>query len=207
VSDSLPLLRLVEKLLAISQTGLAYTEGVFDRERYEQLHALTQELLQHVNTGSLAQGSPLPFEIGYRTPKIDVRAVILQDNAVLLARETSDGRWSLPGGWADVGLSAAKNVEKEVLEETGYTARALRLLALLDRDLHGHHGGSAWHTYKAFFECEILGGAPTATLETDAVEFFRLDKLPPLSSPRITEAQLQRVCALIQDPSLPPWFD
>jgi ADP-ribose pyrophosphatase YjhB (NUDIX family) len=201
------LLRLVEKLISLSQTGLAYSQEQYDRERYDQLRALTGELMQHLGAAPEALSLTFPPEIGYRTPKIDVRAIVLQDDAVLLVRERSDGRWAPPGGWADVGYSAARNAEKETLEETGYSVKAVRLLALLDRDLHAHEGGSPWHTYKAFFECALQGGSAQSSIETDGAEFFPLDRLPPLSSPRITEAQLRRVCEMIQTRSELPWFD
>lgn len=200
------LIRLLERVIAISQTGLAYTEGIYDRERYHQLRDLVGDILQRVHPTAPALGLAFPTEEGYRTPKVDVRALVLQGNEVLLVRERADGLWALPGGWADVGLSAAENIEKEILEESGYTARATRLLGVLDRDKH-KHDASPWHTYKIFFQCEIQGGRAAQTLETDAAEFFALDALPPLSIPRITEDQVRRLYALAKDPSSAPWFD
>ncbi len=200
------LLRLFEKLHGIAQTGLTYAADVFDRERYHQLQDLTVELARRWDGPMSRPERAFYSESGYRTPKVDVRAVVLQQERVLLVRERSDGRWSLPGGWADIGESPARCVEKEVREETGYDAKATRLLALLDRDQHAH-GAYPWHAYKVFFHCEISGRAEQSTLETEGSDFFSLDDLPELSVGRVTELQIRRLCAMVLSSSLEPWFD
>ena len=73
-------------------------------------------------------------DAGYATPKVDVRGVVFQDGKILLVQERSDGMWTLPGGWADVGDSPADAVVREIREESGYETRATKLLALLDRN-------------------------------------------------------------------------
>jgi ADP-ribose pyrophosphatase YjhB (NUDIX family) len=198
--------RLLERVIAIAQTGLTYTRDGFDRERYTELMRLSAELIAAGDSQSDAFARLYSGDTGYRTPKVDVRAVVYRDERVLLVHERSDGRWSLPGGWADVGVSPAQNTLKEVLEETGYRARAVRLLALLDRDRQGH-GPSPWHVYKLFFQCEVDGEPVQSTLETQAIAFFPLDALPPLSTPRVTEVQLRRLCAMIADGVTETWFD
>lgn len=75
---------------------------------------------------------------GYATPKVDVRAVAFRDSKLLLVKEREDGWWTLAGGWADVGDSPSAAVVREVREESGYSVKVTKLLALLDRDLHGH---------------------------------------------------------------------
>jgi ADP-ribose pyrophosphatase YjhB (NUDIX family) len=142
------LIRILERVIAISQTGLTYTDGVFDRERYESLRELVGEILERVDANPPPLQVAFPKEEGYRTPKLDVRGLVLRDGKVLLVRERADGCWALPGGWADVGISASANIEKEISEESGLVTRAVRLLALLDRDKHAHDA-SPWHTYKA----------------------------------------------------------
>jgi ADP-ribose pyrophosphatase YjhB (NUDIX family) len=199
-------LRLFEKMIAISQTGLTYTQGVYDRERYEQLRELVGEAVQVLLPNEPPFTQTFPREEGYRTPKVDVRGIVLAEGKLLLVRERADGLWALPGGWADVGLSPAENIEKEIFEESGYKARAVRLLALLDRDKHAHDP-SPWHTYKIFFQCELVGGSARATLETDGAEFFALDALPPLSIPRVTLDQLKRTYELASTPDSVPWFE
>ncbi len=77
-------------------------------------------------------------ETGYATPKVDVRGAVFQDNKILLVKERSDGCWTLPGGWADIGESPSESVVKEILEESGYHARATKLIAVYDRNKQGH---------------------------------------------------------------------
>src|SRR5262245_49515037 len=116
-------LTLARELQAIAQTGLAYAQDRFDIQRYERVRELSCELM--------AQGSELDKakilelfrgETGYATPKVDVRGACFVDGRVLLVREISDGRWTLPGGWADVNQSAAECVVREIFEESGFEA-------------------------------------------------------------------------------------
>ena len=58
------------------------------------------------------------------------------------------------------------------------------------RARHGH-GPSVFHSWKAFFLCEIVGGEPRTSLETEAVDWFGLDALPPMSIGRSTPDQVR----------------
>ena len=136
---------------------------------------------------------------------MDVRGVLIRDETVLLVRERSDGLWTLPGGWADVGDTPGHAVEREIQEESGYEAKAVKLLALYDRNLHGHPP-MAFHVYKAFFRCEITGGSPALSSETDGVDFFALDALPPLSVERVTAKQIARFFDHARHPRLADGF-
>ncbi len=112
------------RLLAIAQTGLHYTTGAFDRERYQELLGIAQAQLAEVAEISTEEIVQLfGREEGYANPKMDVRCAVFDDaGRVLLVREAADGRWSLPGGWADIGASPAENAMREVREESGYTS-------------------------------------------------------------------------------------
>lgn len=145
-------------------------------------------------------------EVGYATPKVDVRAAIFRDDTILLVKERSDGFWTLPGGWADVGESPSEVVVKEVYEESGYEARATKLLAVYDRDKQGHPP-FPFYVYKLFFHCELIGGSPSSSIETEAVDFFPEDALPELSIGRVTAAQITRLFQHYRQPDLPTDFD
>ncbi|NDD27645.1 MAG: NUDIX domain-containing protein [Proteobacteria bacterium] len=196
-----------QRLQAIAQNGLAFSPNPYDRLRYEDVLEIVHEML-----GAQTGGDPIAFETlfgvekGYATPKVDVRGVVFQENRVLLVKERSDQRWTLPGGWADVGLSVRQVVEKEIHEESGYETRADRLLAVYDMRRHDHPP-YAHHVYKVFVACTIIGGAPTHSLETEGVDFFALDALPELSLPRVTPAQIARFFALRDTPHAPVDFD
>jgi ADP-ribose pyrophosphatase YjhB (NUDIX family) len=203
--DWLPLLR---ELAAIAQTGLAYARDPFDLERYGRLCELAAELIAvptQTSPGVIA--ALLQDEPGYATPKIDVRAGLFRDGRILLVREVTDGLWSLPGGFADVNLSPAQAIEAEIEQETGFTAQATKLVALLDRRRHHPAHPRLRYCYKAFFLAEITGGAARASLETTAVEFFPEDALPPLSTGRVNAALIARLYAHWRAPGLPTEFD
>jgi ADP-ribose pyrophosphatase YjhB (NUDIX family) len=57
---------------------------------------------------------------------------MFRNDRLLLVRERSDGNWTLPGGWADVGASPAENVVREIREESGFSTRASKILAVFD---------------------------------------------------------------------------
>lgn len=186
-------LDLARRLFALSQTGLHFTPQEYDRERYREIARIAEAMLANESVHSPEQLHETWFvEDGYATPKIDVRGAIYRDRTVLLVREVMDGKWTLPGGWADVNDSPACAVEKEIEQESGFTARAVKLAALYDRNKHDHPY-YLFHAWKAFFICEITGGEPRLSNETDGVEFFPLDALPDLSTGRSTAKQIQRM--------------
>jgi ADP-ribose pyrophosphatase YjhB (NUDIX family) len=136
-----------------------------------------------------------------------VRGVVFRDDKILLVRERSDGFWTLPGGWADVNVSPSEAVEREILEESGFKTKSRRLLALYDRAKHPHRPPFAFHVYKIFIECELMGGSPTTSYETTAVDFFAEDALPPLSESRVLPDQIKRCFAMRRNPQAPAYFD
>ncbi|MEJ8302383.1 NUDIX hydrolase [Saccharibacillus sacchari] len=196
-----------KQIQAISQAGLEYSKDVYDLERFEMLRTISLEIM-HEYTGVETTKLRELFagESGYATPKVDVRGVIFQEDRILLVRERLDGAWSLPGGWADIGLSAKENVVKEIGEETGYTAEAGKLLAILDKKFHDHPV-SPFHVYKMFIRCEITGGEAAATMETSEVGFFDKNNLPPLSVERNTERQVKEMFEYLRDPERAVWMD
>jgi len=201
------LLEWARKVQAIAQNGLAFTRDPFDRERYTQLTELVALLLSHALEMPVGAARALwADEHGYATPKVDVRGGVFLDERVLLVRERADGRWTLPGGWVDVNDAPSEAVTREIYEESGYRARPVKLAALIDKNRHPHPPG-VHHIYKLFFVCELLGGAPAASNETDAVEFFLVHTLPPLSTGRVLASQIERLYQHRIDPSLPTDFD
>jgi len=198
------------KVSALAQDGLTYGADEYDLDRYRQLSQLAAELF------SVLSGRPadelaveLGRDSGYATPKIDVRGAIFDDHErVLLMREKADGRWSLPGGWADPGDTPSAAVTREILEETGYYSSAVKLIACWDRELQGHPPPLPVHVYKLFFLCRRDGAVqPPAALETLEVVWFGLGALPTLSLGRVNHRQLDRALAHHRDPALPTEFD
>jgi len=234
-------LDLAKRLQALAQSGLAFTHDPFDRERYETIRSMAAEMIVS-GIGASAEAvrdleALFVAQAGYATPKVDVRAAVFRNDRILLVRERSDGGWTLPGGWADVGDSPSAAVEREVLEEAGFHVRAVKLAAIFDRNRHGHTP-HVFHIWKLFFLCEITaertgsdrrtagpggaahtegraGGEGTAGgerlqaswAETDAAEFFAEDALPPLSLGRVTAGQIAHMFEHHRDPRRPTSFD
>lgn len=198
----------VREVQAIAQTGLAYAPPGYDHERYTALQALAARMM-----AALGDGDPAVLErlfaaqTGYATPKVDVRGAVFRDGKLLLVREAADGhRWTLPGGWADVNLTPAENVAREVREESGFEVAVERLAAVVDRSRAGHTP-QPFHAYKLFFLCRITGGAAATSAETSEIGFFAEDALPEdLSIDRVLPGQLRRMFAHRRAP-LPTDFE
>lgn len=196
------------RLQAIAQTGRAYTSDVYDRERFDAIEQIAAEILStHTAVDIDAVRALWEHEEGYATPKIDVRGVVFRYDAVLLVRELSDGRWTLPGGWADVQSSPAENVVREIQEESGILTHAVKLLAVYDRGRHGHVPLAPHHVYKMFFRCEIIAHGPLESVETSEAAFFREHELPELSMGRVVPAQIHRFFEHLRNPEWPTDFD
>ncbi|MFK0731794.1 MAG: NUDIX hydrolase [Gloeotrichia echinulata GP01] len=196
-----------QKLQAIAQNGLTYSEGVYDIERYKQLRAIAAEIMAtYANVEHSYILDLFSQETGYATPKVDVRAAVFQDDTILLVKERSDGGWTLPGGWADVGDTPSEVAVREVAEESGYEVRPLKILAVYERQRQGHPP-LPFYTYKLFFHCELIGGSPSPSIETEEVGFFGEDSIPELSLGRVTRAQITRLFQHYRQPDLPTDFD
>ena len=196
-----------KRLQAIAQNGLTYTQNPFDIERYKALRLLTAEIMAtYSNTQPSYVLDLFATEVGYATPKVDVRGAVFRGDTLLFVREREDGCWTLPGGWADIGDSPSEVAVREVFEESGYHTRAVKLLAVYDRDKQGHPPLSHY-VYKLFFHCELIGGVPSSSIETDEVAFFGENEIPELSLTRILPAQIARIFEHYRHPDWPTDFD
>jgi len=195
------------ELRAIAQIGLTFSKDPFDRQRFERIRELAASLIaQGTDTDTARILDLFQRDAGYATPKVDVRGAAFQGGRVLLVREISDGRWTLPGGWADVNQSPAECIIREVSEESGFESRVTKLAAVHDyrRRNPTRHLDSI---YKLLFICELTGGTARASDETSEVAFFSRHELPPLSLGRTTPAQIELMFRHADDPALPTEFD
>jgi ADP-ribose pyrophosphatase YjhB (NUDIX family) len=190
-------LGLVKAAQAIAQTGLTYAPPGYDRDRYAALQGIAACMMAALGGGAPASVAGLfAAQSGYATPKVDVRGAVFRDGRRLLVREVADaGRWTLPGGWADTGLTPAENVAREVVEESGFEVAVERLVAVWDRTRSGH-SRQPFEAYKLFFLCRVTGGAARTSEETSEVGFFAESALPAdLSHDRVLPWQLARMFA------------
>jgi ADP-ribose pyrophosphatase YjhB (NUDIX family) len=196
------------ELQAIAQTGLHFSESEYDRERYRKTMKISVEIFANYSGESPALIRGL-FEnqSGYATPKVDVRGVVFRDDKLLLVQERTDGLWTLPGGWADVNDSPSEAVEREIIEESGFRAKAERMIAIFDRAKHGNVPSFPFHVYKLFILCRLLGGEAKTSTETTGVEFAGENEIPPLSLSRNTREQIQFCFDARKNPDNPCQFD
>jgi ADP-ribose pyrophosphatase YjhB (NUDIX family) len=198
-----------QQLQAIAQNGLTYCDNPYDIERYRQMRQIAAEMMAtYTGVEPNFIADLFEKEEGYATPKVDVRGAVFYDDKILLVKEREDSCWTLPGGWVDVGESPSAAVVREVYEESGYQTKAVKLLALLDRNHPRHeHPPMRHHVYKLFFQCEIVGGAPNENHETEAVAFFAEHQIPALSLTRVVPAQIARLFEHLRHPDWATDFD
>ncbi|MCG0994352.1 NUDIX hydrolase N-terminal domain-containing protein [Acetobacter indonesiensis] len=199
------------EIQAISQTGLTYAQDPFDKERYEMLRALSARMMA-AGSAELEQQLESLFtqQNGYATPKLEVRVGVFDtEGRILMVREVLDkNRWTIPGGWTDVNLTASQCAAKEVWEETGYTVRITKLAMALDRSTQNHQPPEGFSVTKLFFLGEITGGAATTSIETSEVRFFAKNEIPQdISTGRVLPHQIDRLYAHHANPDLPTEFD
>ncbi len=195
---------------SLAQGGLHYAVNDYDADRYRKLQSLAADLLAGLTDDDAVNWRMiLDRDTGYATPKVDVRGALVDDRErLLLMRERADGKWSLPGGWADPLDTPSRAVEREIVEETGYGAAAVKLVGCWDRDAQGHSPKLPFSIYKLFFLCSATGEVrPPDALETLDVDWFGLDELPELSPGRVNVRQLHRIIAHHRDRLLPTEFD
>ena len=202
-------LKHAKRLQALASTGAHFGDDPYHQERYGEIATIAHELLGALGGVPLTAvaGAFDDFGSSYATPKVDVRGAVFDGDRILLVQERSDGLWTLPGGYADVGLSPAENVVKEIQEEAGLSCRAARLFALRHKARHGYTP-DARDFYKLFFLCECDGPAePRAGLETQAAAFFERAALPALSQGRVITADIDEAYRARDNPLHVPVFD
>ena len=196
------------RLKTISQAGKTFAKDDHELKRHQDIEEIAAMVLaRHTDMEFDEILSMLENDCGYPTPKVDSRGVVFKDNKILLVKEIADGGWTLPGGWCDIGMTPSENVEREVLEESGFKVKAKRLLAVYDRDIQGHKPPYPFNIYKIFFLCDIVSGSPTPSRETSDVAFFAENEIPQLSIARTLPKQIKKFFEYCRNPQLPADFD
>jgi len=191
------------RLQAIAQSGLAYRQTAYNRDRYEEVGEISLALVA-ASAGCSIEDVTAVFapEVGHATPKLDVRGAVFRGEEILLVLEASSGRWTLPGGWAEIGQSAGESAVREIREES------LKLVALHDREQRGYRP-HPWYTHKATFLCELTSARPDGEPDDEITEvgFFPERSLPPLDPARASSDLVATCFAHHRDRSLPTEFD
>lgn len=197
-----------KRLQSLAATGLAYDAGQYDRERYAEIKAIAEEMMATLLSVPVERIAGLaPDGSRHPTPSMDVRGAVFEGERILLVREARTGGWTLPGGFAEIGLSAAENVVKEMREEACIEVAVRQLYAVRHKS-KGPFDPDVRDFYKFYFLCERQGDElPQAGSEVTGAEFFALDELPELDTHRTVREDLERALAFHRDPSLQPLVD
>ena len=179
----------LQRMIALTDTGLTFTKDPFDRERYEDLRSLLSEMLNQASDLDAEEvAEVLKPTSAYATPLMDVRAWIIEDEKICLVRGQGENDWALPGGFGEVSYSPTENILKEIEEETGFKAKVERLLAVFDTN---RFQLQSKQYAKFVFECKLLAGQFQENQEIADLQFFAIDQLPVLSEKRITKEQIE----------------
>ena len=195
------------EIQGIAQTGIHFAENEYQLERFQRLEEIAAEI---ISESSYLEYSDLVdtfhLQVGYATPRVDVRAAVFQHDKLLMVRERQDGGWALPGGWADVGDIPSKAAERETWEEAGFKVKALRVIGVYDANRSGPL--ELFHAVKIVYLCELIDGKARPSQETSEVAFFGLDELPAaLSGERTKSRHIADAYAANTNPTIPTVFD
>lgn len=198
----------IKRIQALAEIGLEYSDIPYDMERYKEIQHISLQLLEQITEIPIENIIPVIQEKnGYKTPKVDVRAVVFNEKKqILLVREKVDGCWSMPGGWTDISYSPSEVAEKECFEEAGIKVKAIRLLAVMDKQKQNMPPAFEY-VYKIFLLCEKLDNNLSTGTETTAVEWFYENEIPELSEPRNTLKQVKMMFQYLRGEITETYFD
>jgi ADP-ribose pyrophosphatase YjhB (NUDIX family) len=202
--------RLIEwarEIQALAQTGLTYAPNHYEVDRNRRLSEIAAEILSESTNINLAEAiESFLGQKGYATPKVDVRAAVVKEGKILLVREITDGKWSMPGGWADVGDMPAKAAEREAKEESGFDVKAVKVIGVFDANRNGRPM-VFYHAVKLVYLCKIEGGKAEISDETSEVKFFDFDNLPELSQNRTNMKHINEIREHLANPLRATYFE
>jgi ADP-ribose pyrophosphatase YjhB (NUDIX family) len=195
------------EIQALSQTGYHYAENEYQRERYQRLSDIAAEILSTYSELELETLTSLfHSQVGYATPRVDVRGAVFDEGRLLMVRERMDNGWTMPGGWADVGDVPSQSAEREVYEEAGFRVRARKVIGVYDANRTGPL--EIFHAFKVVFLCDLIDGEARTSRETSEVAFFGPQEIPrPLSGERTKARHITDAFAAYHDPDRPTQFD
>lgn len=200
-------LKWAREIQALAQTGNTYSLNNYQQQRYNRLNEIAAEIISahtEIETKNLIES--FQSQVGYATPKLDVRSAAFKNNKLLMVQERIDGGWCLPGGWVDVGDMPSYAAERETLEESGFKVKAKRLIGVYDSNRI--EPLNLYHSYKLVFFAEIIGGKSHTSDETTKVSFFGERELPTkLSGSRTTNQHIKDAFSALKDSTRLAVFD
>ena len=198
----------IKRIQALAEIGLEFYNNQWDVERFGEIRKITLQLLEQMTDVPIEKIVPVIEEKnGYKTAKVDVRAVVFNEkDQILLVQEKADQNWSMPGGWSDISYSPAEVAEKECLEEAGLKVKAIKLLAIMDKQKQNMPPAFEY-VYKIFLLCKKQGDSISTGSETMNVGWFDEHNLPQLSEPRNTKKIVKMMFRYHRKEITEPYFD
>lgn len=107
-------------------------------------------------------------------------SIIVKDDKILLIKRAAHlvagGKYGMPGGYLDRDETVPQGALREALEETGWECKIKQLLGVVDSPQRGDDRQNVGF----IFWLEPIKQVAEPDHETDGMEWFPLDKLPPL---------------------------
>lgn len=165
------------ELSAMARTGLEFATNDYDRDRFNRMMTIGEEMAGMTIDAEFTPDRPYLADVGIASPKVGCSVAAFDDvGRVVLIKRADNGRWALPGGYAEVGSPPSVNALRELHEETGFDAELERLVGVYDNKSLG--GVSPYQFYICCFRARITGGDATPSVETPEVVLADPGELP-----------------------------
>ena len=116
--------------------------------------------------------------VHHTDPKVAVGVAVFHDDRLLLVRRVMDpgrGKWSLPGGYLDLGEQPRVAAAREALEEAGVVVTVGAVIDVFANPMA--QGGAVF----VLFDATWVSGTPAPGDDADAAAFVSRDEVPPLA--------------------------
>jgi len=181
------------ELAAMATTGLEFATNDYDRDRFQRMSAIARDLAAMTIDARFTPERPYLPDLGVVSPKVGCSVAAFDEGGrVVLIKRADNGRWALPGGYAEVGSPPSANALRELHEETGFAAALERLVGVYDN--RAFASTAAYQFYICVFRARITGGAARPSVETPEVVLVEPDA-PPENMSALQRAMLRDAAA------------
>lgn len=135
-------------------------------------------------------------------PVAAVSVCVVRDGEVLLAKRANKkayGMWSLPGGHIEYGEPVKEAALRELHEETGVTARIVRLLDCIDVIHKDRRGAVESHYVLTVFGAQWESGTAVANSDASEVRWVRPEELGGFAMTPGTGELIKRVVPVLTE--------
>ena len=177
----------------MATTGLEFASNDYDRDRFQRMSAIARDLAAMTIDARFTPERPYLPDLGVVSPKVGCSVAAFDEGGrVVLIKRADNGRWALPGGYAEVGSPPSANALRELHEETGFAAALERLVGVYDN--RAFASTAAYQFYICVFRARITGGAARPSVETPEVVLVEPDA-PPENMSALQRAMLRDAVA------------